>query len=418
MFNARRETEAGACGALHPLRFRLACERLRCPYDLPLDLGRRCGPQTASWFSTLLGKPQPPVRRSNDAVSNTGAVGTTHDGEEAIVSETGAEREEVSSGTSSPLPPPLLSSANDGHGGPVSTECVAASGWDSWEADAATEARPSTDDADSTEDEKSSQQSERSVALHSSHGSHRAPALRGEITTPTQICAPSDEGVQCNIIREDPGFSDVAGDPDDGDGDANDTLPLRNDNIDSATPTQLHQLEGLLSSTVEKLYTKLQGTALKVVALDDLNRQLVEHFHQPQQQQKAVEDKTELAIYLYSLRRQVELLKNAWDAHEAARLDAERRLARQSNAVEKVVRVEVVRAYETPPVPYKKPPYMPLTVTRRQSVASSRQSNTSPSTTSSSVLSSASTETSSSRLSTSSVTSVEEELYSDDFEDE
>ncbi|CCD12007.1 unnamed protein product [Trypanosoma congolense IL3000] len=138
-----------------------------------------------------------------------------------------------------------------------------------------------------------------------------------------------------------------------------------------------NQIEHLLSDTVELVYKKLQGAALKVVALDDLKHQLTENFDHLKEK-KCVDDKIELSMHLYALRRQVENLRKEWDVYKES-LEAAVGMKDQMflDRPERTVRVEIIRGYEEEPVPYKKAPFRPLVVqeARKRSETSSFSSD-------------------------------------------
>lgn len=155
--------------------------------------------------------------------------------------------------------------------------------------------------------------------------------------------------------------------------------------------------EEVLADVVQRLFDKIHLSSVKVVALDDLNQQLLENFklttapevakaNQPVTPDSVVprlsasallpmsparlgrlsrsstapylEDRSELALYLYSLRAKVQALATMLNDSEAqAHRDELRRRAREKKP--RRLKVQIVRAYEEDPVPYKKSSFTP-----------------------------------------------------------
>eukprot|EP00796_Vickermania_ingenoplastis_P008263 gene8263-5783_t len=129
---------------------------------------------------------------------------------------------------------------------------------------------------------------------------------------------------------------------------------------------------GCLSEVVDCILNKIQTQNVMAVALDDINQQVTEHVSQPPKKEKssthpapraaspcASDDPSqrELAIYLYSLRKQVVELQSQMDAQEAALQRELRQQKKKGGSSSKRITVEVVKAYDDDPVPYKKPPF-------------------------------------------------------------
>ncbi|CBH17866.1 hypothetical protein, conserved [Trypanosoma brucei gambiense DAL972] len=333
---------------LHPLQLLLAYEETRCPYDLPGEKERRRLVGYPSWTEAALTA----WSRQSVKYSVAGEVEKRCEGSKSpvLLMDGGAEQPEpvakgaVSTPTSGEAEKairiteaPLLVRL-------VAREVVAASRL--------------IDDSATSEDAMGSQVD----GVFTSHckpvRSTESHALENRSANPARELlrvkqpATRDIGVGSDIC--DPGKGPAE--------ERESSGQTRQSAVEDIMVAQGNQVGDLLSNTVERLYAKLQGTALKVVAIDDLNRQLTEKFESLKPRDH-VEDKTELSIYLYSLRRQVENLKREWDVHKTALEASEQRLrGNKTDPSERTVRVQIVKDYETPPVPYKKGPFRPLVI--------------------------------------------------------
>lgn len=133
-----------------------------------------------------------------------------------------------------------------------------------------------------------------------------------------------------------------------------------------------------LSDVVDCILKKIQVHNVHAVALDDLIQQLSKHIPSTEQAEipakptRTQDDgatqqshgdldfrtKHELAIYLYSLRDEVQQLTTQLDATEKSFQRSLREHASRRNNTRKI-EVEIVKAYEEDPIPYKKLPYRP-----------------------------------------------------------
>ncbi|KAG8343817.1 hypothetical protein ERJ75_001190600 [Trypanosoma vivax] len=347
---------------LHPWRLHLAYEGTRCPYDQPVRRKRgHTGAVAAgcvSWMDALLGVPstnatavQSPETRGDELSPRVAAVPT--DIPCPLPSEVPRDEDLAANLARCGGGPPL-----EPAGAQLHERCeVKGSEREEAPLDWSGATCPHTSDINTGVPTESKQCFELPVVSDgpvNQGAPSEGAAARADAGDPKALETPLLPGMgECPEVT----------------GAETDPVPCANGAADNAgqvekcvpLPGQWAQMNDLLADTVERLYTKLQGTAMKVVMLDDLNQQLTECFG-PCRKGGHSEDRTELALYLYALREHVEQLKKLWSQHEEAqRVAAEaQRQEKKPEPTERTVRVEIVRAYETPPVPYKKAPFKPL----------------------------------------------------------
>ncbi|RNF14353.1 uncharacterized protein Tco025E_05911 [Trypanosoma conorhini] len=359
--DARRQKWDG----LHPLQFRLICAGLQCPYDLPAERDRQGREGGSSWLSSLVTSARHEPCHERDfnvlpAALHTMPVeapGETAGNKSRLSVAPHEEKEGVTRPVAQPPAAGAIQPAGDITQREVDTSHVASEPHDPGEEGGShkirgehkcpsqgAEAIPETTDADNTcairvpheENKVTPTLNHRSEVL--SRNDH-PPATRNSCS----VAVGPDEANSCNNAAT--------------------VMPGHDDRTEFMASPEFHKMDALLSTAVESLYSKLQGAALKVVALDGLKQRLVEAFPSPRKSEAKEENMAELAIHLHLLKRQVKLLIDAWRGQEAARKASEER---QSKAVVDAVRVEVVRAYEEPHVPYRKGPFVALAPTTQR----------------------------------------------------
>lgn len=142
-----------------------------------------------------------------------------------------------------------------------------------------------------------------------------------------------------------------------------------------------------LSGVVDCIMRNIQAHNVHAVAIDDINQQLTEGISSPGSSPAALPQrvatapsqgstippvqppfnslesddsaKRELAVYLYGLRDKVQQLQSQLDAREVVIERKLRQNRKRESPASRKITVEIVKAYDEDPVPYKKPPYRP-----------------------------------------------------------
>ncbi|EKF38466.1 hypothetical protein MOQ_001327 [Trypanosoma cruzi marinkellei] len=349
-------------GSLNPLQLHLKYAALRCPYDLPTEGKRHCQ-EGSSWLSSLF------VSAGNKSLQ----------GKDPNVPQTPQNATSIEKQEHTSKHPSLVSLACQ-----ESKELVAHS------ANVSLDAGVTKFTSDGTQCEEESSHKEapqhhddgKYDEIHSRRNEQKSPLQEFETISGTSdanksgvIFVPNEEKKVASAVcsrngiprQHDPhtktlNSCSVAVGPDEvhSKNGVGTMTPGHGDSIEFPVFSEENKMENLLATAVERLYAKLQGTALKLAPLDELNQRLVETFPQTRKGKAAEEDRAELAIQLHSLRHQVEFLTDMWNKYKAARMALERRQTRQEEATTKVIRVQIIRAYEEPPIPYKKGPFVPL----------------------------------------------------------
>ncbi|RNF07502.1 hypothetical protein TraAM80_03358 [Trypanosoma rangeli] len=406
-------------GGLHPLQFRLACAALRCPYDLPAEGGRRGRAEGSSWLSSLaVSEKHGPCRGTGEgALPSSKNMKPTEPHEETsgnkLVFLVLRGEEEAAARPAAQAP---NAGAIQSTGGAAQSEADT-----SQTASEPHEAGEEHGSHPIQREQECVSRSAEAIGEAIRTGNARAIcAPHGEEGTTSTACPRSGALPQHSQPTKTRTFCSVAVGPGGAHGNNNTATiaPGCGSAAETPAPPELCKVEALLSTTLERFCSKLQGAASKAAALDELSQRLAEALPQPRKGVAAGEDRAELAIHLHSLRRQVELLMAIWSEEEAARKALEKRQKRQHEAAVKVVRVEIVRAYEETPVPYKKRVFTPLNFTTRPLQPPTAEAPSSASDSRSTTASSATLSYTQSAEPPSMYSAASGPEYSDDFEDE
>ncbi|EKG06310.1 hypothetical protein TCSYLVIO_002592 [Trypanosoma cruzi] len=349
-------------GSLNPLQLHLKCAALRCPYDLPIEGKRHCQ-EGLSWLSSLFISARNKPLQGRDL----NVLQTSQDA-------TSIEKQEHTSRHSS-----LVSLACQeskellAHSATVSLGAGAmkfTSGSKMCEAESSHKEVPQHHD-DGEEDEihpKRDGQKSPLQEFETNYGTSDANKSRvivvpnEEKSVASVVCSRNGTPPQHELQSKTLNSCSVAVGPDEAySNNGLGTMALgHGDRTEFPVFSEENKMENLLATAVERLYAKFQGTALKVAPLDELNQSLAEAFHQARKGQAAEEERVELAVHLHTIRHQVEFLTDMWNKYKDARMALERQPTRQKEAATKVIRVQIIRDYEEPPVSYKKGPFVPL----------------------------------------------------------
>ncbi|CAD2218867.1 hypothetical protein ADEAN_000636000 [Angomonas deanei] len=154
--------------------------------------------------------------------------------------------------------------------------------------------------------------------------------------------------------------------------------PLRPSLKEKTTAAEENSAPALYSHLMDEFIEKISQCGVKVIALDRLQQQLVEQVGttprppalaasgvRPHHDGSTPFNKEELSLYLYTLRAQVQQLSAVVQNRVAAAESYERGVfqkeerRREQEKKKKVIKVEIIKGYEEPPVPYVKPPRKP-----------------------------------------------------------